>query len=54
MKNSERNASARTIRFVLAIFGIAVLITAIYLVLLMPREPQEGQTPPHAINQSTP
>jgi hypothetical protein len=54
MKSTERKASAGMIRFALIILGLAVIFAAVYLFFLTPAEPENGQTPPHAINQGTP
>jgi hypothetical protein len=54
MKNTEPIASAGRIRFVLIVLGIAFMILGVYLVLPTPGEPEQGQTPPTAINQGTP
>jgi hypothetical protein len=54
MKNTTPTASAGMIRLVLTISGIALIVLGVYLVLVAPVEPEQGQTPPHAIDQGTP
>jgi hypothetical protein len=53
MKNTKPIASAGRVRLVLTILGIAFIVLGVYLVLLTPGEPEQGQPPP-AINQGTP
>jgi hypothetical protein len=52
-EDTELIANAGRSRFILIIFGIAVTTVGIYLVLLTPGEPEQGQTPPHATSQVT-
>ena len=53
MNSTERNASAGMMKFVLTIFGIAMILAAVYFVFLTPGEP-EKQSAPHAVNQEAP
>lgn len=52
MRDTDKNARTGMMKFVAIIFGIAIVIAAVYFLSLTPGEP-EGQPPPHAIDQGS-